>query len=56
MTGTFEYEKGDKRDVLTLMFRYNATYPYYSDAVGISPKCGAGARFPKPSQMTGILM
>jgi nitrate/nitrite transport system substrate-binding protein len=27
MTGTFEYEKGDKRDV------HFATYPYYSDAV-----------------------
>lgn len=35
MTGTFEYEKGDKRDVpdFNLFFRYNATYPYYSDAI-----------------------
>ena len=35
MTGTFEYEKGDKRDVpdFNVFFRYNATYPYYSDAV-----------------------
>ena len=34
MTGTFEYEKGDKRDVpdFNVFFRYNATYPYYSDA------------------------
>ena len=35
MTGTFEYEKGDKRDVpdFYVFFRYNATYPFYSDAV-----------------------
>ena len=35
MTGTFEYEKGDKRAVpdFNVFFRYNATYPYYSDAV-----------------------
>ncbi|PIB25014.1 nitrate ABC transporter substrate-binding protein [Amylibacter kogurei] len=34
MTGTFEYEKGDKRDVpdFNVFFRYNATYPFYSDA------------------------
>ncbi|OSP56431.1 CmpA/NrtA family ABC transporter substrate-binding protein [Pseudoruegeria sp. SK021] len=35
MTGTFEYEKGDIRDVpdFNVFFRYNATYPFYSDAV-----------------------
>ncbi|WP_390594967.1 CmpA/NrtA family ABC transporter substrate-binding protein [Simiduia litorea] len=35
MTGTFEYEKGDKRDIpdFNVFFRYNATYPYYSDAI-----------------------
>ena len=35
MTGTFEYEKGDKRFLpdFNVFFRYNATYPYYSDAV-----------------------
>jgi len=34
MTGTFEYEKGDKRQVpdFNVFFRYFATYPYYSDA------------------------
>ncbi len=34
-TGTFEYEKGDKRPApdFNVFFRYNATYPYYSDAV-----------------------
>lgn len=35
MTGTFEYEKGDKRSVpdFNVFFRYHATYPYYSDAI-----------------------
>ncbi len=35
MTGTFEYEKGDKRSVpdFNVFFRHNATYPFYSDAV-----------------------
>ncbi len=35
MTGTFEYGRGDKRPApdFNVFFRYNATYPYYSDAV-----------------------
>lgn len=35
MTGTFEYEKGDRRTVpdFNVFFRYFANYPYYSDAV-----------------------
>jgi nitrate/nitrite transport system substrate-binding protein len=35
MTGTFEFEKGDKRAVpdFNVFFRYNATYPFYSDAI-----------------------
>jgi nitrate/nitrite transport system substrate-binding protein len=35
MTGTFEYEKGDKREIpdFNVFFRYYATYPYYSDAI-----------------------
>lgn len=35
MTGTFEYEKGDKRDVpdFNVFYRYYATYPFYSDAI-----------------------
>jgi nitrate/nitrite transport system substrate-binding protein len=35
MTGTFEYEKGDVREVpdFNTFFRYHATYPYYSDAI-----------------------
>ncbi|MEP0520197.1 MAG: CmpA/NrtA family ABC transporter substrate-binding protein [Hyphomicrobiales bacterium] len=35
MTGTFEFEKGDKRDIpdFNVFYRYFATYPYYSDAI-----------------------
>ena len=35
MTGTFEYEKGDRRPVpdFNVFFRHFATYPFYSDAV-----------------------
>jgi nitrate/nitrite transport system substrate-binding protein len=35
MTGTFEYQKGDKRSLpdFNVFFRYNATYPFYSDCV-----------------------
>lgn len=35
MTGTFEYEKGDKREIpdFNVFYRYFATYPYYSDAI-----------------------
>jgi len=35
MTGTFEFEKGDKREMkdFNVFYRYNATYPFYSDGV-----------------------
>ncbi len=35
MTGTFEFEKGDKREAtdFNVFFKYHATYPFYSDAV-----------------------
>lgn len=35
MTGTFEYEKGDVRELpdFNVFYRYYATYPFYSDAV-----------------------
>ena len=35
MTGTFEFEKGDKRSMpdFNVFFRYHATYPFYSDCV-----------------------
>jgi len=35
MTGSFEYEKGDKRPApdFNVFFKHYATYPYYSDAI-----------------------
>jgi nitrate/nitrite transport system substrate-binding protein len=35
MTGVFEYEKGDVREApdFNVFHRYNATFPYYSDAI-----------------------
>jgi nitrate/nitrite transport system substrate-binding protein len=35
MTGTFEYQKGEKRDLpdFNVFYRHHATYPFYSDAV-----------------------
>lgn len=35
MTGVFEYDKGDLRKApdFNVFFRYNANYPYYSDAI-----------------------
>jgi nitrate/nitrite transport system substrate-binding protein len=35
MTGTFEYEKGDKRSLpdFNVFFRFDATYPFYSDCI-----------------------
>lgn len=35
MTGTFEFEKGDKRKMedFNVFYKYNATYPFYSDGI-----------------------
>jgi nitrate/nitrite transport system substrate-binding protein len=35
MTGTFEFEKGDRRELpdFNVFFRHYATYPYYSDGI-----------------------
>lgn len=35
MLGTFEFEKGDVRNIpdFNVFFKYNATYPYYSDGI-----------------------
>ena len=50
MTGTFEYEKGDKREVPD----FNVFYRYYRNLSliiptlsGTSPRCVAGARSPR---------
>ncbi|CAM1373472.1 CmpA/NrtA family ABC transporter substrate-binding protein [Tenacibaculum xiamenense] len=35
MTGTFEFEKGDKRQIpdFNVFYKYHATYPFYSDGI-----------------------
>ncbi len=35
MTGTFEFEKGDKRKIpdFNVFYKYHATYPFYSDGI-----------------------
>ena len=35
MTGTFEFEKGDKRSMpdFNVFYKYDATYPFYSDGI-----------------------
>lgn len=35
MTGTFEFEKGNKRSMpdFNVFYKYNATYPFYSDGI-----------------------
>ncbi|WP_299669735.1 CmpA/NrtA family ABC transporter substrate-binding protein [uncultured Polaribacter sp.] len=35
MTGTFEFEKGDKRNMpdFNVFYKYDATYPFYSDGI-----------------------
>ncbi|WP_095075073.1 CmpA/NrtA family ABC transporter substrate-binding protein [Tenacibaculum jejuense] len=35
MTGTFEFEKGDKRQMkdFNVFYKYHATYPFYSDGI-----------------------
>lgn len=50
MTGIFEYEKGDRRDVpdFNVFFRYNATYPYYSDAVWFLTQMRRWGQIPEP--------
>jgi len=49
MTGTFEYEKGDKRKVpdFNVFFRYFATYPYYSDAIWYLTQMRRWGQIPK---------
>ena len=50
MTGTFEYEKGDKREVpdFNVFFRHNATYPYYSDAIWYLTQMRRWGQIPEP--------
>ncbi|MEM6465901.1 MAG: CmpA/NrtA family ABC transporter substrate-binding protein [Pseudomonadota bacterium] len=50
MTGTFEFEKGDKREIpdFNVFFRYNATYPFYSDAIWYLTQMRLWGQIPEP--------
>ncbi|MEX2475094.1 CmpA/NrtA family ABC transporter substrate-binding protein [Marinobacter sp.] len=50
MTGTFEYEKGDVRDVpdFNVFFRHFATYPYPSDAIWYLSQMRRWGQIPEP--------
>jgi len=50
MTGTFEYEKGDVREVpdFNVFFRYHATYPYPSDAIWYLSQMRRWGQIPEP--------
>ncbi len=50
MTGTFEFEKGDKRPMpdFNVFFRYDATYPFYSDAVWFLTQMRRWGQIPEP--------
>lgn len=58
MTGTFEYERGDKRDVpdFNVFYRYFATYPYYSDAIWYLTQMRRWGQIADPKVMNGIRM
>ncbi|MFK7901112.1 MAG: CmpA/NrtA family ABC transporter substrate-binding protein [Cyclobacteriaceae bacterium] len=50
MTGTFEFEKGDKRSMpdFNVFYKYNATYPFYSDAVWFLTQMRRWGQIPTP--------
>ena len=50
MTGTFEFEKGDKRAMpdFNVFYRYNATYPFYSDGVWFLTQMRRWGQIPDP--------
>ncbi|WP_461433532.1 ABC transporter substrate-binding protein [Hoeflea alexandrii] len=52
----FEFEKGDKRDIpdFNVFFRYNATYPFYSDAVWYLTQMRRWGQITKPSPTAGM--
>ncbi|HEX9827997.1 MAG TPA: CmpA/NrtA family ABC transporter substrate-binding protein [Flavobacteriaceae bacterium] len=50
MTGTFEFEKGDKRDLpdFNVFYKYNATYPFYSDGIWFLTQMRRWGQIPEP--------
>ncbi len=52
MTGTFEFEKGDKRSMpdFNVFFKHNATYPYYSDGIWFLTQMRRWGQIPETKQ------
>ncbi|WP_308992275.1 CmpA/NrtA family ABC transporter substrate-binding protein [Mariniflexile litorale] len=50
MTGTFEFEKGDKREMpdFNVFYKYNATYPFYSDGIWFLTQMRRWGQIPAP--------
>ncbi len=50
MTGTFEFEKGDKRSMpdFNVFFRHHATYPFYSDGIWFLTQMRRWGQIPEP--------
>ncbi|WNJ17845.1 CmpA/NrtA family ABC transporter substrate-binding protein [Pontibacter sp. G13] len=50
MTGTFEFERGDKRSMpdFNVFFRYHATYPFYSDGIWFLTQMRRWGQIPDP--------
>lgn len=50
MTGTFEFEKGDKRSMpdFNVFYKYNATYPFYSDGIWFLTQMRRWGQIPEP--------
>lgn len=50
MTGTFEFEKGDKREMpdFNVFYRYDATYPFYSDGIWFLTQMRRWGQIPEP--------
>jgi len=50
MTGTFEFEKGDKRAMpdFNVFFRHDATYPFYSDGIWFLTQMRRWGQIPEP--------
>lgn len=50
MTGTFEFERGDKREMadFNVFYRHDATYPFYSDGVWFLTQMRRWGQIPEP--------
>lgn len=54
MTGTFEFEKGDKREMpdFNVFYKYNATYPFYSDGIWFLTQMRRWGQIPETKDAT----